>query len=160
MQRFSLTNKTLVRDAQKFLDFKPIIVKEADSLNTIAKSIIMNPKVFNVYVSDREGRLIGLIPIKIIYENVFSQIIEDELCEMGDYCAQSFIEGQVVIARDVMSQPVFVKMEDTLKIAFEKMQEHKLDELPIVTDRLQIKGCIAAQHLLNIWLLSHFSAKG
>lgn len=159
MQRFSLTNKTLVRDAQKFLDFKPIIVREADSLNSIAKAIIMNPKVFNVYVVDRQGQLIGIIPIKIIYDNVFAQIISDELCEVGDYCQQSFIEGQVVIAKDIMSKPAFVKMEDTVKTAFEKMQENSLDELPIVTDRLQIRGCIASQHLLSIWLLSHFSAK-
>jgi len=159
MQRFSLTNKTLVRDAQKFLDLKPLIVREADSLNTIAKSIIMNPTVFNVYVSDREGRLIGIIPIKIIYENIFSQVISDELCEIGDYCDASFIEGQVVIARDIMSAPVYVKMEDTIKDTFEKMKQNNLEELPVVTDRLEIKGCVNTQHLLNIWLLSHFSSR-
>ncbi len=159
MQRFSLTEKTLVRDAQKFLDFEPIVVKEADSLNTIAKSIIMNPKVFNVYVSDKEDRLIGLIPIKLIYENIFSQIMQDELCSLGGYCDSSFIEGQVVIAKDIMAAPVYAKIEDTIKDVFKKMQDHNLEELPIVTDRLQIKGCITTQHLLNIWLLSHFSAR-
>ncbi len=159
VDKILLTKKTLIRDAQRFLDIRPVIVKEADSLSTIAKSVIMNPKIFNVYVVDREDKLIGIIPLEMVYQNVFYPMMSDELTEGQASGEAGFIEGQIVIAKDIMMPPVFVKADDTVKDAFVKMHEKKLEELPIVNDRLKVTGCITIQHLLNIWLLSHFWIK-
>jgi CBS domain-containing protein len=156
IDKISLTKKTLIHDAHRFLDIKPVIVKEADSLSSIAKSAIMHPKNFNVYVADKEDKLIGIIPLDMVYQNVFYPMMTEELAENKKPEDASFIEGQIVIAKDIMIPPVYMKTDDTVRDAFIKMHEKKLEELPIVNDRLKVTGFITIQHLLNIWLLSHF----
>jgi CBS-domain-containing membrane protein len=57
-------------------------------------------------------------------------------------------------AKDAMIPAVWVKKDDTLKHAFQKMHDHQLSGIPIIDERYQVTGYINLLELLAIYARS------
>lgn len=120
-------------------------VNKQASLNDIAKMFIADPSLKSVYVVDDKQKLVGRVTLKTLIKHEFINLIPSSF-EYFD--ALEFIGNKS--AQELMTAPVYVKDDDTLKTAFVKMYENDLEELPVVDDDLRLIGNIDLIELLTI----------
>ena len=136
-----------VSKVRKFITQEASIVHKDAGLMEIAKKIVEDPKTRSVYVVDKDNRLIGIIPVNFLAQYLFYEYIPDEFFY---YKAVKPLEE--VRAEDIMIPPVFVREEDTLNIAFEKMAGNDLRELPVVDNDMKIIGDLNILELIIAWV--------
>ncbi len=136
-----------VSKVRKFITQEASIVDKHAGLMEIAKKIVEDPKTRSVYVVDKDNRLIGIIPVNFLAQYLFYEYIPDEFFY---YKAVKPLEE--VRAEDIMIPPVFVREEDTLNIAFEKMAGNDLRELPVVDNDMKIIGDLNILELIIAWV--------
>ena len=114
--------------------------------------MLAHPNVHVVCVVAEDGRLVGLLGLQELADDVFFHIIPEEfLSEIHDleeamkYAQRSSMR----IARDAMREPVWVKGDETVKIAFKRMHEHRLSGIPVVDDRYHVIGYLNLLELLG-----------
>jgi len=115
------------------------------SLDDIAKMFIANPNLKSVYVVDDKLKLVGRVTLKKLIKHEFMNLLPSSF-EYFD--ALEFVGDKT--AKELMTSPVYVKDDDTLKTAFVKMYENDLEELPVVDDDLHLIGNIDLIELLTI----------
>jgi CBS domain-containing protein len=57
-----------------------------------------------------------------------------------------------------MEPPVYVALDDSVKDAFGRMHEHKLEGLPIVDEAMRPVGYLDRFQLLEVWIREHRSS--
>ncbi len=143
-----------VQDVVALTNWEPIIVSGETTLEEIAVAIRAHRNVHLACVVNPDGRLIGVLPLRALIDDLFFHIMPEEFLSdaldaerVADYARRSRMRS----AADAMQEPVWVKASDTVKDAFKRIHERKLPGLPVVDDRYHVIGYINMLDLLAIW---------
>jgi CBS domain-containing protein len=152
-----VARNTPVSVVNEILCLEPIIVQAQQPLLDLVETMIGCPAIDVVCVVNEQQRLVGLLPLQNLADDLFMMIVPEEfLSETHDQ------EGALRYAKltatrtagDAMLPAVWVKENDTLKDAFQKMHDNKLSGIPIVDDRYEVTGYINLLELLAIYARS------
>jgi CBS domain-containing protein len=142
-----------VEEAGSILNLEPTIVRPETPLNETARLMLAHPRVHVVCVVADDGRLVGLLGLRALADDIFFHIMPEEfLREIHDLEeAMEFAERtRMRTAADAMSDPVWVKQGETVKDAFERIHEHGLAGLPVVDERYHVVGYINLLELIAL----------
>jgi CBS domain-containing protein len=151
----SITQATPIAEADTILRMEPVVVHAGDSLRTLAEAAVENTGCRVIAVTDDQGSLIGVIPVRVLVNDIFLKIVPEEfLGEILD------LEGALKYAEhigartagDVMLPPVSVRRDDSVRDAFERMHAAKLNGLPITDDAGRVAGYVDQLELLLVWV--------
>jgi CBS-domain-containing membrane protein len=153
----SITQHTPIGDADRLLTIEPIVVQTDDDFQHVAESVavVKHPGARVISVVDADGRLAGVIPVRVLINDIFLKIVPEEfLGEIADY-QQALKYAKHLgahTAKDIMLDPVAVRMGDTVRVAFERMHRTKLDGLPIIDEEGKLIGYVDQLELLLVWV--------
>ena len=136
-----------IRDMRTLINPHFVLVEKKSPIDSIAKTFIANQNLKSVYVLDENLKLVGKITLKNLIKNEFINLIPNSFKYLD---ALEFIGNKT--AEELMTTPVYIKDNDTLKTAFIKMHENDLEELPVVDENLHLIGNINLIELLAIVL--------
>ncbi|MEK6221369.1 MAG: CBS domain-containing protein [Chloroflexota bacterium] len=150
---WSILRDTPIDTVDSLLRLDPTIVSGSALLDDVARAMLAHPRVHVASVVADDGRLIGLIQLSELADDLFFHILPEEfLTEITDLEAMiAFAEKtRAITAQDAMIPPVWVKSGETVKEAFKRMHANKLPGLPIVDERYQVIGYINLLELLSL----------
>ncbi len=105
--------------------------------------------------STTKGRLIGLVPVRLLVNDIFLKIVPEEfLGAIGD------VEGALEyaqhirarVAADIMLPPTSVPLTATVRDAFETMHKARLNGLPILDEDGRVVSYLDQLELLLVWV--------
>ncbi len=144
---------TPIEKVDAIMGLAATIVDPEASLNDVAQAMLAHPRVHVASVVADDGRLVGLIHLKTLADDLFFHILPEEfiaestdLEKIMDYADKTRIRT----AEDAMIPPVWVKHGETVKNAFKRMHANGLPGLPVVDDRYHVIGYINLLELLAI----------
>ena len=151
----SITQATPIAEADLMLRMEPVVVEAEDSLRTVAERAVENTGCRVLAVVDADRRLVGVIPVRVLVNDIFLKIVPEEfLGEILD------LEGALKYAEhvgartagDIMLPPASVRRADSVRDAFERMHEAKLNGLPITDEGIRVVGYVDQLELLLVWV--------
>ena len=117
--------------------------------------MLTHPNVHVASVVAEDGRLVGLLSLKTLADDLFFHILPEEFIaestdieKMMDFADKT----RILTAGDAMIPPVWVKHGETVKNAFKRMHDNELPGLPVVDDRYHVIGYINLLELLALCL--------
>ena len=146
---------TPVEEAVAILNLEPTIVSPDTPLDEAARTMLTHPNVHVINVVAEDGRLVGLLGLRALADDIFFHIMPEEfLSEISDLDeAMEFANrSRIRTAADAMQDPIWVKQGETVKDAFKRMHEHGLSGLPVVDGRYHVVGYINLLELLGFCL--------
>jgi len=152
---FGILRNTPIEEVVAVMDLQPTIVSLDTPLDEIAQAMLTHPRVHVACVLADDDRLVGLIHLRALADDIFFHILPEEfLSEISDLDeAMEFANrSQMRTAADAMQDPIWVKQGETVKEAFKRMHEHDLAGLPVVNDLYHVVGYINLLELLAIFL--------
>ena len=144
---------TPVETVDSLMNLEPTIVLGSSPLDDVAAAMLAHPSVHVASVVAVDGRLIGLLKLSTLADDLFFHIMPEEfLSEITDMETMMAYANKTraLTAQDAMIPAVWVKREDTVKEAFKRMHENKLSGLPLVDERYQVIGYINLLELLSL----------
>ncbi|MCX7855940.1 MAG: CBS domain-containing protein [Anaerolineae bacterium] len=141
---------------------EPVTVPPDAPLDEVARALAAHPGVRVACVVTEEKRLIGLLDLHTITEDLLFYILPEELFrEITDLerVAEFAEKTRIRTAADGMQRPVWVKETDTLKQALMLMHEHRLSGLPVVDEAYRVVGYVDLLGLLTHCLAQRESEK-
>jgi len=155
-QGSGIAKQTKIRQALEAVGGgRPCSVREDEPLEAVTELLGAAPGVHTVAVVDRQGRLVGIIPMRILLDDLFLRLAPEEfLLEMREIAGvEEFGRlSRAEKAADLMEPPVFVQLEDTVRDAFVRMHEARLEGLPIVDKDMTVVGYLDRFQLLRLCL--------
>ena len=151
----SIALATPISEADQLLTMEPVVVEVADSLHQIAEQAVQNTACRVIAVVDESRRLVGVIPVRALVNDIFLKIVPEEfLAEITDFEAVLKYAKHLGArtARDVMLEPVSVRRDETVRDAFERMHGSKLNGLPITDSDGRVTGYVDQLELLLVWV--------
>ena len=155
--RESITSQTAIADADRLLTAEAVVVHRHDNLEIIAQRAVDNPICRVLSVVDEEEHLVGLIPIRILVNDIFLKIVPEEfLGEIADLDAALQYASHIAArtASDIMIEPVSVRPSETVRTAFERMHHSRMNGLPICDSEGRVIGYLDMLELLLVWIRS------
>jgi len=146
---------TPIERVDAIMGLEPTIVSSDASLNDVAQAMLANPNVHVACVVAEDDRLVGLISLKTLADDLFFHILPEEfIAESTDIEKMMGFANKtrILIAGDAMIPPVWVKHGETVKNAFKRMHTKELPGLPVVDDRYHVIGHINLLELLALCL--------
>jgi CBS domain-containing protein len=150
---WSVLRDTPMESVDSLLGLEPTIVPGDTPLNNVAQAMLAHPNVHVVSVVAEDGRLIGLLELSALADDLFLDILPEEfLSEITDLekLMAYADKTRTLTARDAMTPPVWVKRDETVKEAFKRMHDNKLPGLPLVDERYHVIGYINLLELLSV----------
>ena len=150
---WTVLRDTTIEVVDSLLNFEPTIVSAEASLDDVARAMLTHPNVHVVSVVAENDRLIGLLELSTLADDLFVHILPEEfLSEISDLDeAMEFANrSHMRTAGDAMQDPIWVKQGETVKDAFKRMHENDLTGLPIVNDLYRVVGYINLLEFLAI----------
>ncbi len=153
-----LTKTTRVSEARSLVGDDPCVVPQDTDLREVAHQVWRRRGVRAVAVVDTEGHLVGVIPLRLLLDELFFHVAPEEL--ISDIRKRERIEeiGRMVRAQtagELMQEPLYVTLDDTVKDAFVLMHDRDVGGLPIVNDQMRPVGYLDRFQLLEVWLRQH-----
>lgn len=142
---------------------EPVTVPPDAPLDEVARALAAHPGVGVACVVTEEGRLVGLLDIHTIAEDLLFYILPEELLrEVTDLerVAEFAARVRIRTVADGMQRPVWVKETDTLKQALMLMHKHRLSGLPVVDEAYRVVGYVDLLGLLTHCLAQRESERG
>lgn len=144
---------TPISAVDNLMKFEPAVVHAETPLDDVARAMLAHPNVHVASVVAEDGRLLGLLELNALADDLFFHILPEEfLSEITDL--EKLMEyadrTRFLTAKDAMIEPVWVKPDETVKEAFRRMHDNNLPGLPIVDDRYQVVGYINRLELLSL----------
>jgi CBS domain-containing protein len=146
---------TPVEKMAAILNLEPIVVRPDTPLDEVARAMLTRPSVYVACVVTEDGRLVGLLDLQALADDLFFHILPEEfLSEVTDLerVMQFAEKSRIRTAADAMQEAVWVKRGETVKEAFRRMHEHRLSGLPVVDERYHVTGYINLLELLTVCL--------
>jgi CBS domain-containing protein len=137
------------------LNLRPTIIHSSAPLDEVARAMLAHPRTHVVCVVDDHERLVGLIDLGALADDLFFHIMPEEfLSEVTDLeHAMRFAQmSGMRTAADAMHEPTWVRKGDTVKDAFERMHKHQLQGLPVIDDLYHVTGYINLLELAAVSL--------
>ncbi|MEN8241927.1 MAG: CBS domain-containing protein [Chloroflexota bacterium] len=150
---WSVLRDTPVELVNSLMDLEPTIVQGETVLDDVARAMLEHPRVHVSSVVAEDGRLIGLLELSVLADDLFFHILPEEfLSETTDLeTLMSYAKKtRAITAKDAMRPPVWVKQGETVKEAFKRMHDNKLPGLPLVDECYQVIGYINLLELLSL----------
>lgn len=151
----SITQATAVSQADQLLTIAGVMVHAADSLQEVAEQAVRNPGCRLIAVVDDLDRLVGILPVRTLVNDIFVKIVPElflgrieDMADVKDYA--ELVKART--ARDVMQAPISVERTQTVRDAFELLHEHDLPGLPIVDEQHRVVGYVDQLELLLVWV--------
>ena len=155
-----ITRDTPVRVAWGLCSEKAVTVPRSAGIQEVAERIVECRGVNTVSVVDEDGRLIGIIPVRLLLDELFFRVAPEGFLteilterDMGELSKISTAQT----AGELMEAPAFVTMEGSVGDAYETMRERRLEGVPIVDAEKKPVGYLDRFQLLSIWLETHRS---
>ncbi len=151
----TVTQNTLIRDADALLSIEPIIVQREEDLQNVAEVATRRPGARVICVVDANRHLVGIIPVRVLVNEIFLKIVPEEfLSEILDYDHVLDYAKHLGArtAGDIMLDPVSVHLGDTVRDAFTRMHRDDLIGLPITDDVGSVVGYVDQLELLLVWV--------
>jgi CBS domain-containing protein len=148
---------TPITEVDAMMELEPTIVSADTSLDDVACAMLTHPRVHVVSVVAEDGRLLGLLTINALADDLFFHILPEEfLSEITDLekLMAYADKTRLISAKDAMSEPVWVKRDETVKEAFRRMHDNRLPGLPIVDEGYHVIGYINLLELLSLCVQS------
>ena len=146
---------TPVEEVTQALELQPTLVHPGTPLDEVARAMLAHPRVHVACVVNTEGRLIGLLDLRTLADDLFFHIMPEEFLSevtgLDDALLFAEKRGMRIVA-DAMKEPVWVKRGETVQDAFKRMHEHGLPGLPVVDDRYHVVGYINLLELMAVCL--------
>jgi CBS-domain-containing membrane protein len=151
----SITQSTSIEDVDRLSKIGPTIARSEESLRDIAERAVVNPGCRVIAVVDSEERLTGVVPVRVLVNDIFLKIVPEEfLGEISD------IEGALRYAEhvgartaaDIQLPPVAVGRTETIRDAFRRMHDAKLQGLPIIDGDRRVVGYVDQLEMLLVWV--------
>lgn len=150
----AITRNTAVSEVDAILRLNPCIVREDQSLIEAAKAMAEHPRSNVACVVNEQQRLVGIIPLKTLADDLFLAVSPDEFLREArsvEAAARIARMAQSNHAKDVMLSPVWVKRDEQVKDAFRKMHQNNLTSIPIVDEKRQVTGVISLLELIALF---------
>ena len=151
----SITLLTTIAECDRMLHMEPVVVRTDASLREVAERAVENTGCRVLAVVDEHERLAGVLPVRVLVNDVFLKILPEEfLGEITDLeAALKYADHlRARTAGDVMGEPISVHPDETVRVAFERMHEHKLNGLPMTDRDERVVGYIDQLELLIVWV--------
>ena len=151
----SITQKTSIAEADQILRMSPVIVPATASLREVAELAVKNTGCRVIAVVDDDHRLVGVLPVRALVNDVFLKIVPEEfLGEITDLEGALKYAGHIGArtAADVMAPPVSVHPEESVRDAFERMHVSHLNGLPVTDANEVVIGYVDQLELLMVWV--------
>ena len=150
-----MTQTTPIADADRLLSIEPVVTRAEANLRQIADEAVENAGCRVIAVVDDQDRLTGVIPVRVLVNDIFLKIVPEEF--LGDILDMegvlryaSHIGART--ARDIMLDAVAVRADETVRDAFRRMHEAKLNGLPIIDGEQRVIGYVDQLELLVVWI--------
>ena len=158
-----IAQRTSVRDVLGMAAVGPCVVEEDAGLLHICEELGESPGVNTVAVVDKTGRLTGIIPISLLLDALFLHVAPEEF--LADLRLMEGVEefgklSRARSARDLVQPAVYVTMGDSVREAFSRMHERRLDGLPVVDGEMRVVGYLDRLQLIRLWLRKHHREGG
>ena len=153
-----ITKRILVREAMEKVGGDGCVVSEGEGLIAVSEKLAGSPGVHTVAVVDGRACLVGVIPMRLLMNELFLDVVpEDFLVGMrGIEDVEEFARiSRAKTAGELMEDAAYVTMDDTVREAFSRMRERKLEGLPIVDEGMKVLGYLDFLQLLRLWLSRH-----
>jgi CBS domain-containing protein len=153
-----ITQRTTVREALGAEAAQPCVVGEGADLVRLCARLSEVPGVDVVAVVDDARRLRGIIPVRLLLDELFLHVAPEDF--LADLWVMEGIEefgklSRARSARDLMQPAVYVTMDDSVREGFSRMHERRLEGLPIVDKDMHVVGYLSRLHLIQLWLQKH-----
>ncbi len=151
----SITQQTTIAEADRILRMEPVVVEASASLREVAELAVENTGCRVIAVVDADIRLVGVLPVRALVNDVFLKIVPEEfLGEITDLEAVLKYAKHVGArtAGDIMVEPVSVHSDETVRTAFERMHVSHLNGLPITDRDEKVVGYVDQLELLIVWV--------
>ncbi len=125
-------------------DARLSFVQASSSIDEVYEALMSNKESRVVYVTDQEEKLVGQIDIGTIinlYGCKFSSGPIDMLTKFSKLLAHK--------ASDLMSTPIYVRMENHISIAIKVMMESSIYEMPVINEERKVIGNVTCFELLQ-----------
>lgn len=142
-----------VEEAVAILNLEPTIVHPDTPLDEIARIMLAHPSVHVLCVVADDGRLVGLLGLRMLADDIFFHIMPEEfLSEIHhlDEAIEFAKRSRMRTAADAMREPIWVKQGEKVKDAFKRMHEHRLSGIPVVDDQYHVVGYINLLELIAL----------
>jgi CBS domain-containing protein len=159
----SITRNTPVLKVNEILNLIPVIVRHNTPLPEVAEAMAQNPSVNVACVVDDQARLVGLLPLQNLADDLFMLVVPEEfLSEARDLAdaLQFATMSRTQTAGDAMLEPISVTKNERVRDAFRKLHDHKLSGLPIVDEHNKITGYITLLEMLVLYIRSQKTSAG
>lgn len=140
-----LAKRTPVGEIDHHLDIGPNVVHADEDLLSVARKAIGQPQTRLLAVVDAGVRVVGVIPVLRVVEEIVARVSPEALmAEVTDLASAGRFGREVGarVARDLMSEPVVLRPDSTIGDAFRAMHEHRYSGLPVVDDEHRVIGYI------------------
>ena len=151
----SITLQTTIAETDRLLRMEAVIVHARASLRETAELAVQNTGCRVLAVVGDDGHLVGVLPVRTLVNDVFLKLVPEEfLGEITDLEAVHKYAEHVGArtAGDIMLAPVSVHPEDTVRTAFERLHEAKLNGIPITDREGAVVGYVDQLELLLVWV--------
>ncbi|HSJ58667.1 MAG TPA: CBS domain-containing protein, partial [Anaerolineae bacterium] len=153
---WEINRNTPIEAVDAILNLEPTIVRADTALSEVVQAMLTQPGVHVVCVVNDDGRLVGVLDLHALADDLFFHIMPEEfMSHVTDLEeAMHFAEmSGVRTAADAMHEPVWVKRGDKVKDAFKRMHKHGLQGLPVVDDLYRVTGYINLLELAAVCLV-------
>jgi len=148
--------KTTVREAMRRLAGpSPCLVRPDDDVMALVEQAVRFPEVETFAVVDDDGKLLGIIPLRLLLDELFLSVVPEEfLLTMRDLAdIEEFARiARAKRARDLMQPPASVRADDTIGRAFALLHERGLLGIPVVDEEGRVRGYLDSLQLIALWL--------
>jgi CBS domain-containing protein len=142
-----------VEEAVAILNLEPTIVSPDTPLDDVARLMLAQPSVHVLCVVAEDGRLVGLLGLRTLADDIFFHIMPEEfLSEIHDLdeAIEFAKRSRMRTAADAMRDPIWVKQGEKVKDAFKRMHENRLSGIPVVDDQYHVVGYINLLELIAL----------
>ncbi len=136
-----------VEDISSLYDIEPSTVRTGDPIWKMVAALIVRPRGRNVYVLDTEEKLIGTISFRDMIRITNARLGARRKGVVGliQYLRDIFRED----VDDLMRDPIVVNPYTNLVEALQKMEELKMNDMPIVDDDYKLVGELSGMEILR-----------
>ena len=134
---------------------EPILVNAGDSLHRLAELAVQNLACRVLCVIDGDERLIGLISVTELLDDIFLKVVPEEfLGEIHDVPAAMRYAEHIGArtAGDIMRPSVSVAADDTIRQAFMRLHQSGLNGLPVTDPDGRVVAYLDQLELLMAWI--------
>ncbi len=130
-----VARQATVAQCQKLLAIEPLLASIDEDLIALTRRASQQPQTRLIGVQDRDGRVVGMIPIARVAESVIARVDPEALLSDIAHVADIARFGHAIedrVAGDIMLPPATIRPDATIGEAFRIMHQRRISGLHVV----------------------------